>query len=84
MARPDEQTINTTVSQSPIEHGDNIEMAAAPPGRLKRLGLYSRERYVGTLILNIAAFMLPALYNTLSKLWVARVDSSMIVTTGNN
>lgn len=40
-----------------------------------------RNRYVGALILNICAFILPALYSTLSKLWVANIDSSMVVTT---
>lgn len=30
---------------------------------------------------NVCAFVLPALYATLSKLWVASIDSSMVVTT---
>lgn len=30
---------------------------------------------------NLCAFILPALYGTLSKLWVANIDSSMVVTT---
>jgi hypothetical protein len=33
------------------------------------------------LLFNIAAFFLPALYDTLSKLWVASIDSSLVVTT---
>ncbi|KAI4769000.1 hypothetical protein E4T52_15930 [Aureobasidium sp. EXF-3400] len=37
--------------------------------------------YTGTLAFNICAFILPALYGTLSKLWVANIDSSMVVTT---
>lgn len=37
--------------------------------------------YVGTLLTNVFAFLLPALYSTLSKLWVANIDSSMVVTT---
>ncbi|KAI1386035.1 uncharacterized protein F4822DRAFT_360856 [Hypoxylon trugodes] len=40
-----------------------------------------RDRFAGALLLNIASFFLPALYNTLSKLWVADIDSSLIVTT---
>jgi hypothetical protein len=32
-------------------------------------------------LFNICAFVLPALYGTLSKLWVANIDSSMVVTT---
>lgn len=40
-----------------------------------------QQRYAGALAFNIAAFALPALYSTLSKLWVAGIDSSMVVTT---
>lgn len=37
--------------------------------------------YSGSLIFNLGAFLLPALYSTLSKLWVAKIDSSKVVTT---
>ncbi|KAF2742101.1 hypothetical protein M011DRAFT_472503 [Sporormia fimetaria CBS 119925] len=40
-----------------------------------------RSTYTGALLFNICSFILPALYGTLSKLWVANIDSSMIVTT---
>ncbi|KAH3931394.1 hypothetical protein HBI56_139070 [Parastagonospora nodorum] len=40
-----------------------------------------RDTYFGALLFNICAFVLPALYGTLSKLWVANIDSSMVVTT---
>ncbi|KAK4957603.1 hypothetical protein LTR10_005570 [Elasticomyces elasticus] len=43
--------------------------------------LCSRKRYSGSLLFNIAAFILPALYGTLSKLWIANIDSSLVVTT---
>jgi Na+-driven multidrug efflux pump len=36
------------------------------------------------LLFNLAAFILPALYSTLSKLWVANIDSSLIVLTDAN
>lgn len=39
------------------------------------------NRYTGALLFNLCAFVLPALYSTLSKLWVANIDSSMVVTT---
>lgn len=39
------------------------------------------HRYHGSLIFNLGAFLLPALYSTLSKLWVANIDSSLVVTT---
>ncbi|KAM4061794.1 hypothetical protein HRG_011795 [Hirsutella rhossiliensis] len=42
---------------------------------------WRRDRYLVALSFNIAAFLLPALYSTLTKLWVARIDSSMVVTT---
>ncbi|KAK0800917.1 hypothetical protein LTR75_008740 [Friedmanniomyces endolithicus] len=45
------------------------------------IGPRSRKRYLGSLLFNIAAFILPALYGTLSKLWVANIDSSLVVTT---
>ena len=41
----------------------------------------SRSNYAGTLLFNLATFILPALYGTLSKLWVANIDSSMVATT---
>jgi Na+-driven multidrug efflux pump len=40
-----------------------------------------RDTYLGALLFNVFAFILPALYVTLSKLWVANIDSSMVVTT---
>ncbi|KAF2858704.1 hypothetical protein K470DRAFT_220615 [Piedraia hortae CBS 480.64] len=42
---------------------------------------FTRKRYLGTLLFNLAAFSLPALYATLSKLWVADIDSDMVATT---
>ncbi|KAL8789289.1 MAG: hypothetical protein Q9213_001212 [Squamulea squamosa] len=40
-----------------------------------------RDRYFGALFFNVLAFLLPALYGTLSKLWVANIDSSFVATT---
>ncbi|KAI0128187.1 hypothetical protein F4776DRAFT_198539 [Hypoxylon sp. NC0597] len=40
-----------------------------------------RDRYEGALLFNVGAFVLPALYATLSKLWVADFDSTLVVTT---
>ncbi|KAL9037210.1 MAG: hypothetical protein Q9180_003850 [Flavoplaca navasiana] len=40
-----------------------------------------RDRYFGALFFNVLAFILPALYGTLSKLWVANIDSSLVATT---
>ncbi|KAF2731521.1 hypothetical protein EJ04DRAFT_498574 [Polyplosphaeria fusca] len=42
---------------------------------------WHRDSYVGALLFNICAFILPALYSTLSKLWVANIDPNMVATT---
>ncbi|MCJ1433294.1 hypothetical protein MMC27_002653 [Xylographa pallens] len=42
---------------------------------------WSRQTYWGSLLFNFGAFLLPALYSTLSKLWIANIDSSQVVTT---
>ncbi|KAF7970939.1 hypothetical protein HWV62_22590 [Athelia sp. TMB] len=42
---------------------------------------WNRKTYLGAVIFNVLAFLLPALYSTLSKLWVADIDSSLVVTT---
>lgn len=40
-----------------------------------------RTTYAGALVYNGAAFLLPALYGTLAKIWVSKIDSSLVVTT---
>lgn len=45
------------------------------------LTLLTDNSYVGALLFNLCAFILPALYNTLSKIWVANLDPSTVVTT---
>lgn len=57
---------------------DEPEQAGCEEARLKS---WSRQQYTGSLLFNVGAFILPALYSTLSKLWVANIDSSMVVTT---
>lgn len=43
--------------------------------------LLDRSTYLGALSFNIVAFALPALYGTLSKLWIVNIDSSQVVMT---
>ncbi|KAL4984092.1 hypothetical protein BDW68DRAFT_190759 [Aspergillus falconensis] len=43
-------------------------------------GWWHRSSYVGALLFNAAAFILPALYSTLVKIWIANIDSSLVVT----
>lgn len=42
---------------------------------------WTRSSYGGTLLFNVGAFIVPALYGTLSKLSVANIDSSLVATT---
>ncbi|KAF9524154.1 hypothetical protein CPB83DRAFT_861703 [Crepidotus variabilis] len=49
--------------------------------RTKIQSAFSRDRYSGALLFNFAAFILPALYSTLAKLWVANIDASLVSTT---
>ncbi|KAL4944137.1 hypothetical protein BDV06DRAFT_220606 [Aspergillus oleicola] len=42
---------------------------------------WTRSSYIGALLFNTASFILPALYNTLVKIWIANIDSSLVVTT---
>ncbi|KAF9892010.1 hypothetical protein FE257_002974 [Aspergillus nanangensis] len=46
------------------------------PGHLKHI-----RSYVGAMLFNAGAFILPALYSTLVKVWIANIDSSLVVTT---
>ncbi|PMD38401.1 hypothetical protein L207DRAFT_514310 [Hyaloscypha variabilis F] len=75
--------IDTEINQAQAENGseepDDQDANLTP--KLRLLYLCSRKTYNGALAFNLAAFMLPALYSTLSKLWVANIDSSQVVTT---
>ncbi|KAK3317620.1 hypothetical protein B0T19DRAFT_446575 [Cercophora scortea] len=56
--------------------------AKKSPHWLRLRGLVpNRDTYWGSLVWNLLAFFLPALYSTLSKLWVAKIDSSKVVLT---
>ncbi|KAE8326467.1 hypothetical protein BDV39DRAFT_193546 [Aspergillus sergii] len=59
-----------------IDHEQRQEANESPRPRL-----WNRETYFGSIIFNLGAFALPALYSTLSKLWIANIDSSQVVTT---
>ncbi|KAH0524990.1 hypothetical protein TsFJ059_007421 [Trichoderma semiorbis] len=72
---PESHETDALNSSAPI----NSELLAIEKSSWKRA--LHRDRYYGSLLFNVAAFILPALYGTLSKLWVANIDSSMVVTT---
>ncbi|KAF2501886.1 hypothetical protein BU16DRAFT_211451 [Lophium mytilinum] len=69
-----------TVSDSRVDRDEDAETDSEPDER-HRLLHQSRKTYWGSLGWNLAAALLPALYSTLSKLWVANIDSSHVVTT---
>ncbi|KAJ5114906.1 hypothetical protein NUU61_000665 [Penicillium alfredii] len=61
--------------------GQESERGSSEAPSMPKPRMWSRETYSGSLIFNLGAFFLPALYSTLSKLWVARIDASQVVTT---
>jgi hypothetical protein len=74
MLPKDDTTIETASATShAVTEEDLLREADLKP--------WSRKRYTGTLLFNVGAFILPALYSTLSKLWVANIDSYMVATT---
>ncbi|KAL2063403.1 hypothetical protein VTL71DRAFT_5208 [Oculimacula yallundae] len=76
LSSKDSQTVEAEIEVD-NEHAEREET----PAKSKLRQLLSRDIYYGSLAFNFAAFMLPALYGTLSKLWVANIDSSQVVTT---
>ncbi|KAK4040591.1 hypothetical protein C8A01DRAFT_46068 [Parachaetomium inaequale] len=60
---------------------DSATTVITPSSRHGRHGRSLRAHYAGALLFNLAAFTLPALVGTLSKLWVASIDSSLFATT---
>lgn len=70
-----------TVPEAPASRDSNGDTEGDIPGPKRRLWSGHRDHFTGALLFNIAAFLLPALYGTLAKLWVANIDSSLVVTT---
>ncbi|KAL4868399.1 hypothetical protein BDV12DRAFT_169678 [Aspergillus spectabilis] len=42
---------------------------------------WHRSSYLGALLFNAGAFIIPALYGTLVKIWIANINTSLVVTT---
>ncbi|KAI1775760.1 hypothetical protein F4818DRAFT_414862 [Hypoxylon cercidicola] len=76
---PEVDTTITTADE--VQSSWDVNASDGPNGVSQHKNWRHRDRYAGALLFNIGAFFLPALYNTLSKLWVADIDSSLIVTT---
>ena len=94
--RPEPPTATASSRAAVTAHADDraIEHEEVPtshspltmrPGnfisRIARPSSWRRDHYAGALLFNLASFVLPALYSTLSKLWVANIDSQLVVTT---
>lgn len=72
--------INTSETTRPASHGEAQENNLTSP-KLWSNKQFHRGNCTGALIYNLASFILLALYGTLSKLWVANIDPSLVVTT---
>ncbi|CAE6479087.1 unnamed protein product [Rhizoctonia solani] len=59
--------------------GEEVEYEASTQEAMPKR--FSRNTYAGALFFNILAFILPALYDTLVKIWISKIDSSFVVTT---
>jgi Na+-driven multidrug efflux pump len=73
----------TTTKATSISPSSLSEEASAPESaKSNRMPvLLSRSRFGGAVAFNFVTFLLPAIYSTLSKLWVAHIDSSLVATT---
>ncbi|KAH9427529.1 hypothetical protein MCOR02_012160 [Pyricularia oryzae] len=72
--------INTSETTRPASYGEAQENNLTSP-KLWSNKQFHRGNCTGALIYNLASFILLALYGTLSKLWVANIDPSLVVTT---
>ncbi|ESZ93119.1 hypothetical protein SBOR_6491 [Sclerotinia borealis F-4128] len=78
--RLDEETEEAVPPEEPVT-GFKSKWESVTGFFSKWRNLLDRETYPGSILFNLGAFILPALYSTLSKLWVANIDSSQVVTT---
>ncbi|KAG8831934.1 hypothetical protein FRC17_002339 [Serendipita sp. 399] len=76
--RPTEQAED---QPSERDQATELNKSHQKPMKVRFLSVWNRNSYEGALLFNICAFILPALYGTLSKLWVANIDASQVVTT---
>ncbi|QKX61778.1 uncharacterized protein TRUGW13939_08934 [Talaromyces rugulosus] len=72
--------ISTRARATDINEGRENDIRGPDEHQVHRQ-LWSREGFPGSVVFNFCAFLLLALYSTLSKLWVANIDSSQVVTT---
>ena len=75
---------NPTISSPDPQYGGNDDADVpnvAQSVSESSLPFYSRSRYSGALLCNLLTFLLPAIYATLVKVWIAQIDESMVATT---
>ncbi|KAF8451428.1 hypothetical protein BGX38DRAFT_1091832 [Terfezia claveryi] len=68
---------NTNLAEEESENHNDERVDVAESS----LQWWSRERFTGAVLFNAASFLLPAIYGTLAKLWIAKIDPHMVVTT---
>ncbi|KAF3936822.1 hypothetical protein ABW19_dt0204365 [Dactylella cylindrospora] len=69
------------ISQATDDRDEGLRNEDLHRHEVSREPWWSRSRYYGSILFNICTFLLPAVYATLSKLWVAQIDGSMVATT---
>lgn len=69
------------VSGDTQEVSEPVDPTGAAEGLEASLPWWGRERFSGAVLFNAASFLLPAVYATLAKLWIANIDPSMVATT---
>ncbi|KAL8937298.1 MAG: hypothetical protein Q9216_004498 [Gyalolechia sp. 2 TL-2023] len=80
MLKSDDITV-TSASRDEDRDDRRRWLEVAPTFKGWKSSWWKRDRYTGALLFNVLAFILPALYATLSKLWVARIDTALVATT---
>ncbi|TVY85599.1 hypothetical protein LAWI1_G008665, partial [Lachnellula willkommii] len=78
---PKNDDVLANPGSDPLPNNSSPNTGNLPRTWKKLMKICSRKTYFGALVFNVAAFFLPALYSTLSKLWVANIDPSRVVTT---
>ncbi|KAG8525627.1 uncharacterized protein KY384_009271 [Bacidia gigantensis] len=81
MVPKDETIADTTRSIDDEDDSFHHEPSLFDAHQFKHQSWWHRDRYFGALLFNVLAFLLPALYATLSKLWVANIDGKLVATT---
>jgi len=71
--------LQADLADPPVEDDRDQKSSLSRTNTGERLSQLTRFRssYHGALIFNLCAFLIPAVYGTLSKMWIANIDSSL-------